>query len=77
MKLRKIISVLCVTAMTASLMLAGCGKSEGTDKSADKSTEASEDGETMVIPVLNDISSFYTVGLDDNTNEIMEAKDRL
>lgn len=71
MKLRKMISVLCVTAMTASLMLAGCGKSEGTDKSADKGTETPADGETMVIPVMSDISTFYTLASDDIANEIL------
>lgn len=70
MKLKKILSVLCVTAMTASLLLTGCGKSEDTADSKEE-TAVETDGTTMVIPVMNDISNFYTVGLDDNTNEII------
>lgn len=63
------ISTICALTMTAALALNGCG---GSDKSGTSSSSTSTvDEKTMIIPIARDISGFYTVGLDDMTNEVI------
>ena len=72
MKFKKLVSVMCMVLMAAALVLSGCGGNANSGGDADSSEQNSTaDGSSMVIPVMNDISSFYTVGLDDNSAEII------
>ena len=60
MKLRRITALFCSMIIALSLLLTGCGKSA--------SSVASD---TMVIPILSDISSFFTIAGDDTLNEVL------
>lgn len=64
---QKILSALLVATMSTTLLLSGCGSNESKTAESEESTAKSE----LVIPVATDISSFYTVGLDDTSNEII------
>lgn len=71
-KTKKWISVISVLSMLIMLLLTGCGGSNNdkSNKSNGGKGNAAEE-KTMVIPVMNDISSFYTVGTDDLSSQVI------
>ncbi len=62
MKLRKKVALFCTMIMALSLLLTGCGKS---------SSSSSVASDTITIPILSDISTFFTIGGDDTLNEVL------
>lgn len=73
---RKWLATICAASMVAAIALTGCSGNSKSEKSTNAVSSTKE--KTMIIPVASDISSFYTVGSDDLTNEVISpAFDRL
>lgn len=68
-RVKRWLSVICMLSMLAAMVLTGCS---GQSSSQGDSTEAdNEEEKTMIIPVMGDISSFYSIGTDDMTGEMI------
>ena len=68
---KKVLSLFLVLILTAGLLLAGCSGKE-TEEGGAENTKATE-SDTVIIPVLSEISSFYTIGTGDLTGDILCA----
>lgn len=68
---RRKIAYLCVLTMTVLVLLAGCGNADNSEKDNSEGNRKESEEKTMIIPIMNDISGFYTVGLDDLTNQVI------
>ena len=66
------ISVILACALGASLALGGCGNTEKSKNDKTKEKQEAADN-NLVIPILADIDSFYTVGTGDITGDVLGA----
>lgn len=66
---KRLMSLLLVVVLTVGMMLTGCG-SNGTTEGESAEVEALD---TIIIPALSEVSSFYTIGTGDLTGDILCA----
>lgn len=70
---KRLLSLLLVGVLSVSTMLAGCSNSESTNGETEGTEESVEADGTLVIPILSDISNFYTVATGDITGDVLSA----
>lgn len=77
---KRVLGQLCACILTAGLLLTGCGGSDAeTEQSGDGGKKEQSNNtetaalDTVTVPVLSEISSFYTLGTGDLTGDILCA----